>query len=55
VAKTNDLGVVYGTCSISEPANSINLQTGVYMHVWRKDAQKGWQLLHESINLAPKK
>jgi len=55
LAQSKDLGVVYGTCTITETTTKDHLPQGVYMHVWRKDAQKGWQLLHESINLAPKK
>ncbi len=41
-ASTHDLGVVYGTCKTP-------LQTGIYMHVWRKDKIMAWQLLHETI------
>ncbi|QNF34938.1 DUF4440 domain-containing protein [Adhaeribacter swui] len=54
IASSNDLGVVYGSCTLLEPNSDTAPQQGAYMHVWRKDAQKGWQLLHESINLAPK-
>lgn len=49
IAFANDLGVVYGLCEIEVPEKG--LQHGVYMHVWRKDGKKGWQILHETIKL----
>ena len=47
ISASGDLGVVYGRCVVNpELPTAAN---GVYMHVWRRDAIKGWQMLHETI------
>ncbi|PSR52767.1 hypothetical protein AHMF7605_04135 [Adhaeribacter arboris] len=54
LAAAQDLGVVYGSCFVVRSDAGANAeQKGVYMHVWRKDPVKGWQLLHESISVHP--
>ncbi|MDQ4141570.1 MAG: nuclear transport factor 2 family protein [Bacteroidota bacterium] len=54
LSSSHDLGVVYGSCKVTTSGSDQNSsQKGVYMHVWRKDPEKGWQLLHESINVHP--
>ncbi|QMU28636.1 DUF4440 domain-containing protein [Adhaeribacter radiodurans] len=54
LAAAQDLGVVYGSCTATtQDSEKDTTLTGVYMHVWRKDPIKGWQLLHESINVHP--
>ncbi|MDQ3292615.1 MAG: DUF4440 domain-containing protein [Bacteroidota bacterium] len=54
LSTAQDLGVVYGSCQMANPDSGTNAtQTGVYMHVWRKDPKKGWQLLHESVSVHP--
>jgi ketosteroid isomerase-like protein len=50
LAKSKDLGVVYGYCSVSETGNKE--KKGVYMHVWRLGSKGQWQLLHETLKLA---
>ncbi len=44
LAHSRDFGVVYGKCEVSA-----DNKEGVYMHVWRRDPSKGWQLLHETV------
>ncbi len=48
-ASSNDLGVVYGVCQMVPVSNEKTVSSSVYMHVWRRDRQEGWQLLHETI------
>ncbi|HTE07254.1 MAG TPA: DUF4440 domain-containing protein, partial [Flavitalea sp.] len=47
ISGSGDLGVVYGRCVVNpEQPTAAN---GVYMHVWRRDNVRGWQMLHETI------
>jgi ketosteroid isomerase-like protein len=51
IASSKDMGVVYGSCETDAIKDGKHfLQQGVYMHVWRKDGLKGWQILHETIH-----
>ena len=49
IAASKDLGVVYGTCETSAAVKDKKVVHAVYMHVWRKDQNSHWQLLHETI------